>query len=121
MTVSRPSLQISLFCREGVAGAGIDLQAVPLAPGGECGGVDYGAYGDLPLGAEAAFGLIRDLLPVLEAGGQAVGVRHEAQDRRIVLFQMPGDAEDLDGAAGVGVGGGHGARSWSAGLVHGAG
>ena len=99
------ALAVSLSLREGISCAGVDIQVAAAAPFGECGWINYNAYDDLALGAVAAFGFLNDLLPTLEGIGKGVGVRHDLQDSRIVLFQIPANPKDVDVFKGVGHGG----------------
>ena len=97
MTGSLPRLQVGLFAREGHAGLGIDVQAPDGTPAGECLRVDYGANDDLAGAARLAFSLLGDFLPSLEAGGQAITIRHDRAGGCIILSAVPGDADDRHG------------------------
>ena len=98
---SVPAVAVSVVVGEGHACLGVDIQVALAAPFGECGWIDYGTNHDLAAGADAAFQTVGLILPFLEAGGQPIGIRHDLQDSRIVLLQIPRDTDDLDLPEGV--------------------
>ena len=99
---SVPAMAVGIFAREGLTCLGIDVQVARRAPGGECGWINYGTHDDLAHGLDVALGLVDLVKPLLEADGHRVGVRHDAQDCRVVFFQIPGDADDLGLGEGLG-------------------
>lgn len=89
-----------LFRGEAGACLGIDVQTTRGAPAGEVLRIDYGPDDLDAFGGEFLFALGGALLLSCVGAGQPVGIRHDAQDRRIVGFVEPGHADGLHLAGG---------------------
>jgi hypothetical protein len=80
----------------GVSGAcfGIDIVAVPPTPSGERRWVDIGADHSAALEAHALFALLGTAEPFFVRVEEGVGVFHDAHDRSVVFWAIPGHPGD---------------------------
>lgn len=79
------------------ASSGIDVQSVVCTPGRKSGRVDVCLHGDPALALDLLNHLLRTSEPLVERGGQQVGVGHDSANRGVVLASEPSDTGSSDG------------------------
>jgi len=86
---------VGLGVAEGHTTLGIEFQAPDSAPAAELLRIDYDADERGAPRPELGFAALGTLMPLLPAGWKQVTVRHDAQDRRIIVFAVPAEPGEL--------------------------
>lgn len=82
--------------REGDSAIGVELQSATGAPSAERLRIEYRSYAGQTFPRDLLLDALRVLLPVAESGGQKFGIRHDAENFRVIAFAVPRDADDAD-------------------------
>lgn len=95
-SVGLAEASVSLFVGELHPCLGVDIQTARRAPGGERLRVDCCFDRDLPGALDLAFEAICFLAPLVVVGRELVRISHDPENSRIVLAEIPGDADRSD-------------------------